>query len=335
VIIFSVCKDRSRLPESNASFFDSIFSSDEKMEAFMQDEVSDLRLLVHLVASGSLSEAARRWNSSAPMMSRRLSAMETRLGVRLITRTSRRFILTDEGALLHDRALKILVDITEAEAEVSSKVGSPKGNLRVGASSQIGRQRIAPLISRFTDQFPGINVQLILSDSGLEVIDDELDIAIRVGLPNEQDVVARKLLDGKRLICAAPAYLKRCGTPLVPGDLLEHRCIRLVRGRRVFDRWLFEEEGQRREVQVRGALSTTSGEVVYDWVLAGRGIAMKASWDIDDDLREGRLVECLATYACDEISLYAVFATRRHMPPRLRAFVDFIAAALNRSQASS
>jgi DNA-binding transcriptional LysR family regulator len=300
----------------------------------MQDEVSDLRLLVHLVASGSLSEAARRWNSSVPMMSRRLSAMETRLGVRLIARTSRRFILTDEGALLHDRALKILVDIAEAEAEASSRIGSPKGNLRVGASSQIGRQRIAPLISRFTDQFPGINVQLILSDSGLEVIDDELDIAIRIGLPNEQDVVARKLLDGKRMVCAAPAYLKRYGTPLVPEDLLEHSCIRLVRGRRVVDRWLFEEDGQRRELQVRGSLSTTSGEVLYGWVLAGRGVALKASWDIEDDLREGRLVECLAPYACDEISLYVVFATRRHMPPRLRVFVDFIAAALNCSQVS-
>jgi DNA-binding transcriptional LysR family regulator len=294
----------------------------------MQDDISDLRLLVHLASAGSLSEAARRWDTSVPMMSRRLSAMEARLGVRLITRTSRRFALTDEGAMLHERALKILVDIAEAEAEASSKVGSPKGHLRVGAPSQFGRQRIAPLITRFNDQYPAVGVQLVLSDSGLEVVEDELDIAIRIGLPNEQDVVARKLLDGRRMACATPAYLQRRGTPQVPGDLLEHDCIRLVRGRHMADRWIFEEDGERREIQVKGTLSTTSGEVVYNWVLASRGIAVKTSWDIAEDLREGRLVECLAPYACDTIALYVVFATRRHMPPRMRVFIDFIAAAL-------
>jgi DNA-binding transcriptional LysR family regulator len=294
----------------------------------MQDEVSDLRLLVHLAAAGSLSEAARRWNTSVPMMSRRLSAMEARLGVRLVTRTSRHFALTEEGALLHERALKILTDIAEAEAEASSKVSSPKGSLRVGAPMQIGRQLIAPLISRFADKYPGISIQLVLSDSGLEAVEDELDIAIRIGLPSEQDVVARKLLDGRRLVCAAPEYLRRHGAPEVPEDLLKHNCIRLVRDRHIFDRWIFEQDGQRRAVQVRGTLSTTSGEVVYGWALAGHGIAMKASWDIRADLRDGRLVECLAAYSCDTIALYVVFATRRHMPPRMRVFIDFMAEAL-------
>jgi DNA-binding transcriptional LysR family regulator len=309
--------------------FDSIFSPSEKTDTAMQDEVSDLRLLVHLAAAGSLSEAARRWNTSTPLMSRRLSAMEARLGVRLISRTSRRFTLTDEGALLHERALKILVDIAEAEAEASSNVGSPKGGLRVGAPSQIGRQRIASLITYFADKYPDINIHLVISDSGQEVLEDELDIAIRIGMPNEQNVIARKLLGGRRVICATPDYLKRHGAPEVPEDLLAHNCIRLVRGRRMFDRWIFEEDGQRRELQVNGTLSTTSGEVMYGWVLDSRGIALKANWDIKEDLREGRLVECLAPYACDEIALYAVFATRLHMPPRMRVFIDFIAAALN------
>src|ERR1700743_3665314 len=118
----------------------------------MQDEISDLRLFTHLVAAGSLSEAARRWDSSPPAMSRRLAALESRLGVRLITRTSRRFSLTEEGALLHERAVKIVADIAEAEAEASAKMQSPRGRLRVGAPMQIGRQLIAPIIARFSDR---------------------------------------------------------------------------------------------------------------------------------------------------------------------------------------
>jgi DNA-binding transcriptional LysR family regulator len=299
------------------------------MNAAMQDEISDLRLFTHLVAAGSLSEAARRWDSSPPVMSRRLAALEARLGVRLITRTSRRFTLTEEGALLHERALKIVADIAEAEAEASAKVESPRGRIRVGAPMQIGRQLIAPIIARFTDRYPGVSVQLVLSDAGLEVIDDELDIAIRNGLPGDQNVVARKLLSSRHVVCATPAYLKRHGTPKTPEDLHGHNCIRLVRGRQIFDRWVFEEAGQRREVQVTGTLSTTSGEVVRDWALAGKGIAFKALWDIAEDLGSGKLRECLAAFSCSEIKLYAILPTRVHMPPRLRAFVDFLAAQLS------
>jgi DNA-binding transcriptional LysR family regulator len=295
----------------------------------MQDEISDLRLFTHLVAAGSLSEAARRWDSSPAVMSRRLAAMESRLGVRLVTRTSRRFILTEEGSTLHERALKIVADIAEAEAEACAKIESPRGRIRVGAPMQIGRQLIAPLVARFTDRYPGVSVQLVLSDAGLEVIDDELDIAIRNGLPSDQNVISRKLLTSRHVVCATPASLKRHGTPQAPKDLHDHDCIRLVRGRQVFDRWIFLENGQRREVQVTGTLSSTSGEVVHDWALAGKGIAFKALWDIEDDLRSGRLRECLATFACSDIKLYAILPSRIHMAPRLRVFVDFVAAELS------
>ncbi len=298
-------------------------------DAPMPDEVSELRLLTHLVAAGSLSEAARRWDSSPPVMSRRLAAMEARLGVRLFTRTSRHFTLTEEGALLHERALKIVADIADAEAEAAAKITSPRGKIRVGAPMQIGRRFIAPLVARFIDRYPCVGVELVLSDAGLEVVDDDLDIALRNGLPGDQSAVARQLLCSARAICATPEYLSRHGTPETPEDLLRHNCIRLVRGRRTFDRWVFQENGQRREVQVSGRLSTTSGEVMHDWVLAGKGIANKAVWDIEEDLRAGRLLQCLTSYACDEITLYMVLASRAHMPPRLRVFIDFLTAALN------
>lgn len=294
----------------------------------MEDEVSDLRLLCHLVAAGSLSEAARRWDSSTPAMSRRLAAMEARLGVRLINRTSRLFMLTEEGALLHERAVKILAEITEAEAEASAKVASPRGRIRVGAPMQFGRQRIAPLIAEFRDRYPSVGVELVLSDAGLELIEDGFDIVIRYELPHDQNVVAKKLLSNRRVVCASPAYLKRHGKPERPEDLLQHDCIRLVRGRRVFDRWAFRVDGARQEIQVSGTLSTTSGEVVRDWALASKGIALKARWDIEADIRRRRLVECLSQYSCDEITLFAVFAPGAHLPPRVRVFIDYLSAAL-------
>lgn len=294
----------------------------------MQDPISDLQLLTSLVAAGSLSEAARRLDSSTPVMSRRLAAMESRLGVRLITRTSRRFVLTEEGALLHDRALKILAEIAEAEAETAAKMNAPQGKIRVGAPMQIGRQLVAPLIGGFNTRYPGVSVELVLSDAGLEVMEDDIDVAIRNGLPAEQNVVARKLLDSRRVVCASPKYLERHGVPQTPDDLLKHNCIRLVRGRRIFDRWAFAVDGQRHEIQVNGTLSTTSGEIVYDWALAGKGIALKAVWDIETALDEGRLVKLLSAYSCDEIALYAVFAAATHRPPRVRAFLDYLTTSL-------
>ena len=294
----------------------------------MPDEINDLRLFAQMVDAGSLSAAARRTDGSTAAMSRRLAALEKRLGVRLVTRTSRRFDLTVEGALFHERAVAILHAVDDAEAEISAQARVPQGLLCIGAPSEIGRKQIAPLIEGFSDRYPEVEVRLVLSDIGLDVIDDNLDVALRIGLPADTGVIAKKLLSSRRIVCAAPAYLARHGTPETLADLAAHDCLRLVRGQRVFDRWSFVEDGRRREIQVRGTLSTASGEVLHDWALKGRGLALKALWDIDDDLSAGRLIECLAPYHCDEIELYAVFANRRHLSPRVRVFLDFVQEAL-------
>ena len=294
----------------------------------MADQVDDLRLLTQLVAAGSLSEAARRLDSSAPAMSRRLAAMEARLGVRLIERSARRFMLTEQGVFLHERALHIVRDIDEAEAETAARGDTPGGLLRIGAPSELGRRVIAPLLARFRAQCPNLEVLLVLSDAGLDPVDDELEMVLRNGMPDDPAVVVRKLLASRRIVCATPDYLARHGAPQKPDDLLQHDCIRLVRGRRVFDQWPFIENGQRRTVRVRGTLSSTSGEVMHDWVMAGMGLGLKALWDVHDDLREGRLQECLPDYWCDEIELYACFASHAHMPRRVKAFTSFLVEAL-------
>jgi len=294
----------------------------------MADEISDLRLLVTLVSAGSLSEAARRLQSSPPVMSRRLAAMERRLGVRLVARSSRRFALTAEGSLLHQRAVKIISDIDEAEAEAVTQGKVPRGILRVGAPLQIGRRMIAPLIGRFIERHPEIQTQLILSDSFQDIAEDELDVALTVGPPNDPDLLLRRLLISRKVLCASPEYLAQWGVPQRPDDLLEHNCIRRVRGRYVISTWRFGERGGQRELRVNGNLCTNSGEVMHEWLLKGRGIGLKALWDIEEDLESGRLVECLAGYCCDRLELCASFVGRPYLLPRTRVFIDFIAEAL-------
>jgi DNA-binding transcriptional LysR family regulator len=289
------------------------------------DDVAELQLFVQIVKAGNLSAAARALNSSPAAMSRGLSALESRLGVRLVTRTSRSFELTEEGQLFYNRCARIATDIAEAEAEASSKGAAVKGMLRIGAPMELGRRLIAPLITEFRRGFPDVQVHLMLSDSGLDVIDDGLDVALRVGLPGDLSVIAKKILTAKRIVCASPAYFKKHGAPTKPSDLLQHDCIRLVRGRRVMDTWLFQDQGKRFEVIVNGSLSTTSGEVVHDWVRAGKGIALKAAWDLQPEIAAGTVVQCLSEFWCDEIDLFAICANRQHLSPRIRAFLDFVA----------
>lgn len=294
----------------------------------MADDLSDLRLFVRIVAAGSLSETARRLNSSLPAMSRRLAAMEARLGVRLIDRGTRHFALTEEGGLLYERGAAILTELDALEAEVSARIAIPQGHIRVGAPLEIGRRRFAPLVADFSARYPRVSVELILTDSTIDVLGSDLDVGLLVERPSDGSMVTRRLLASRRVVCASPDYLAAHGTPATPADLLSHDCIRLVRGRHVFDRWVFHENGKRCEVQVRGALLSDNAEVVHGWALAGRGIALKALWDIEDDLASGRLVELLQPFAQDEVGLHVVYPTRSHLPPRVRVFIDFLAERL-------
>lgn len=295
----------------------------------MSDEISDLRLFVRMVAAGSLSETARRLNSSLPAMSRRLSAMENRLGARLIDRSTRRFALTEEGALLYERGAVILTEIDQVEAEVGARTQAPRGHIRVGAPLEIGRRRIAPLIGAFTRQHPDVTVELVLNDARANIVRDDLDLALHIDQPVDGDLIARLVLPSRRVACASPDYIGRRGRPERPADLLRHDCIHLVRGHQIFDRWTFVEDGKPLEVRVRPSLSTTSAEVVHDWILSGHGVGLKALWDIEDDLAEGRLVELLAPFTASEINLYVIYRTRSHLPNRVRVFIDFVVGGLD------
>jgi DNA-binding transcriptional LysR family regulator len=294
----------------------------------LADEISDLRLFTRMVAAGSLSETARRTHSSLPAMSRRLAALEGRLGVRLIDRGPRRFTLTEEGSLLHERALAILRDLDAAEAEASEQAKHPRGHMRVGVPLELGRRRLAPLVAEFTTRYPGISIELMLTDSRLDILEEEIDIGLHVDPPRDGNLISRVVLNSRRVIIASPEYLARHPEPQRPIDLLNHDCARLVRGRHIFDHWPFREDGRSLEIQVRGTLLTNNSEVLHEWALAGRAITVKVFWDVEEDIKAGKLVQLLQPFQDDEMNLHASYATRSHLPPRMRLFIDFVVSAL-------
>jgi DNA-binding transcriptional LysR family regulator len=294
------------------------------------DDLNDLRLFLRIVAAGSLSEAARRSQSSLPALSRRLAGMEERLGVRLIERGPRRFTLTEEGSLLLERAEAILRDLDEAEAAVTARAKHPQGHIRIGAPLEIGRNQIAPLVAEFSVSYPNISIELILNDAAVDIVEEQIDIGIFLDEPRDGGTIRRTLLRSRRVVVASPEYLAAHPPIVHPADLRNHDCARLVRGRRIFDRWLFRENGQLREIRVTGKLSSNNAEVIHEWALRGQAVAYKALWDVENDIRSGRLVRLLQAYEADETNLFAVYASRSHLPLRMRLFLDFISEGLLR-----
>ncbi|MGI4796182.1 MAG: substrate binding domain-containing protein, partial [Janthinobacterium lividum] len=189
-----------------------------------------------------------------------------------------------------------------------------------------GRRRIAPALARFAQAHPELVIQLVLSDAGAQIGEDLLDVAIRTGLPADQNVVARKLATAPMLLCAAPAYVEAHGAPATLADLQRHRCLLLARRHRRIDRWHYRDAaGSMADIAVGGTLSSTSGDVLRQWALAGEGLSLEAAWDVAEDIRDGRLVECLPGIAWQELNLYATFLPGRPVPARIRLFVDWLA----------
>jgi DNA-binding transcriptional LysR family regulator len=296
----------------------------------MADAIGDLELFLAIVASGNLSAAARATRSSPAAVSRRLSALERRLGVRLAERNARRFRLTDEGQVYAERGRRIVEVLNDVEAEVSAGGTVARGLLKVGAPTELGRRRVAAILAAFAAQHPGVVAHLTLSDAGLEAGQDGIDVVLRFGLPDDQGLVARRMASLRRIICAAPSYLARDGAPVRIEDLARHACLALTRRHGVPDRWSFRIGTEDRAVDVSGHLSSGSGEAIHAWALAGHGIAREAEWDVTEDLAAGRLVALLTDVEMPALVLYATYAPGRPVPPRVRLFVDFVAVSLSR-----
>ena len=293
---------------------------------------AELGFFSTLAASGSLSAAARELGISTPAVSKRLAQMETRLGVALLNRTTRRMSLTPEGELYVEHARRILAEIDDLTQLLGEAKAAPRGLLRVNATLGFGRSHVAPLISKFARKHPQVEVQLQLSVNPPALADEAFDVCIRFGAPPDTRVIARRIASNRRLLCASPAYLARAGTPKLPQDLARHSCIGIRQGDETYGMWRLTSgrgAAQRTEsVKTRGTLSTNDGEIAVNWALDGHGILMRAEWDIARYLRSGRLVPVLPGYRTPDADIYAVWPQRHQLSARVRAFVDFAAAGM-------
>lgn len=302
----------------------------------MQETVlpSDLSFFSTLAASGSLSAAARELGLTTAAVSKHLTQMESRAGVLLVNRTTRRMMLTPEGELYLEHARRILDEVNELSELLGSAKKRPEGLLRVNATLGFGRSHVAPAISHFVATYPQVSVQLQLSVMPPPLTDDTFDVCIRFGEPPDTRVVARRLAPNRRVLCATPSYLARRGTPVTPHDLAKHNCIGVRQGDEAYGVWrLTTGNGAARKtetVKIRGNLTTNDGEIAVKWALDGHGILMRAEWNIQQYLQEGTLVQVLPNCETPNADIFAVYSQRHQMSNRIRAFVDFITKELGR-----
>lgn len=291
----------------------------------------DLALLVSVIDEGSLSAAGRSLGISTAMVSRRLQAVEDRLGVRLVARTSRSLRPTDEGADLYERGKRILADLGEACEAAMADGKSLSGTVRLLAPISFGLRQIAPVLGAFCAANPMVRVEMDLADRAADITEGGYDLQISMGLPMGDSLVTRRLLRSRRAVCAAPSYWERAGLPGGPEDLRARDCILLRRGRVAQDRWRFRTGGGLQQVQVAGRLSSNSGEITRAWALAGLGVVLKSLWDVDEDLRSGALVEVFADLVDEQSDIYACYPSRGLLTKRVRSLVDFLAVRLRAS----
>lgn len=281
-----------------------------------------------LMRCGSLSAAARELGLTTPAVSRRLALLEARLGVQLLHRTTRRISLTPEGEEYLTQARRILADIEDVEHHLSRSMAEPRGLLRVNATLGFGRSHVAPVISRFCKANPGVQVQFHLSVTPPPLTEDAFDVCVRFGEPPDARVIARKVADNRRLLCASPGYLARHGTPRTPADLARHNCISIHHGDDAYGLWRLSSGRRTEPVKVGGSLSTNDGDIAVAWALDGHGILLRAEWDIAKYLRSGRLRQVLENYATPPADIYAVYPQRHQKARRVTAFVDFLCVSL-------
>jgi LysR family transcriptional activator of dmlA len=286
--------------------------------------LSDLAFFVVLARQPSLAAAAQQMGITPPNVSRRLAALERRLGLRLLNRTTRRLSLTAEGQRYLKEGEQILQDLDGLEESLAADRDTPKGLLRINATFGFGRRHLAPLISDFALLHPQVDVILELTDRPLDLIEQAVDLGIQFGTPPDSRVLARRIASNRRLLCASPAYLAAHGVPAAPQDLAEHRCIVIRENTTTFNHWQLTDGQDKTMVKVRGALSTNHGEVAVDWALAGHGIVLRSEWDVAGDLRSGRLSRVLAPWVGDMADIYAVYPQRHYMSAKVRALLDFL-----------
>lgn len=287
------------------------------------DQFKQISTFAEVANKGSLSAAARAEGVAPSLVGRRIDALEQRLGVKLLQRSTRKIALTNEGLAFLEDCQRILAELADAEAAIAVRNASATGQLVISAPAGFGRQHVAPLIPSFLAEHQQVQVTLNLNDRVVDLIGDNIDVAIRIATLTDSNLIGVKLADNQRVVVATPAYLKRHGRPETPDQLVRHNCLAFnndgsQRG------WTFLQNGKKITHKVSGNMVCNDGEVLHDWALAGKGLAWRSMWEVGAELASGQLVSVLDEFAAPDHDIYAVVPQRRHLPQRTRLFIDFL-----------
>jgi DNA-binding transcriptional LysR family regulator len=290
------------------------------------DRVGEMTAFVRAVETGGFSAAARDMGLTPSALSKLVTRLEDRLGARLLQRTTRRLQLTAEGEAFYARARPILAAMAEAEAEVTEAGASPRGLLRLHCGSAFGMHQLAPAIPRFQEIHPEVELDITISDQPLGAMEEGIDLAIRIGPLDESSMVARRICNLERVICASPAYLERRGTPHTPDDLQQHNCL-WITSLPALRRWPFDTDDGIRVVHVGGNIAANNAETVLQLAVAGVGITRLTDVIVGDAIRRGELLPILTDWHhVEPVPLYATYPSGRNLSPKVRAMVDFLVA---------
>ncbi|MCF8174992.1 MAG: LysR family transcriptional regulator [Burkholderiaceae bacterium] len=284
------------------------------------DQFKQISAFVGVASRGNMSATARAEGVTPAIIGRRLDALEERLGVKLLLRTTRRISLTFEGAAFLEDCQRILRELADAEGAVSLGSIRPGGHLNISAPAGFGRRHVAPLLMRFIDDNPEVTARLDLSDRLVDLVDENVDCAIRIGELADSNLISIRLGEMQRVIVASPAYIDAFGVPPAPTFLAEHNCLALRQQRG----WTLRVDGEVQVMKVSGSLECNDGAVLHDWVLAGKGLAWRSLWEVGADIAAGRLVSVLDDHAAPPVGIHAVVPQRRHLPLRVRLFIDLL-----------
>ena len=288
------------------------------------DKLKQLESFVTVATKGSLTATARAEGVAPAVIGRRIDALEERLGVKLLVRTTRRISLTHEGSAFLEDCQRLLADLANAEASVSAGGVKASGHLRITAPAGFGRRHVAPQVPRFLALHPDVSVSLNLSDRVVDIVNEGFDCAVRVGDLPDSSLISVRLADNRRLCVATPSYLKRAGVPHHPSELARHECLTLSSDASQTRGWAFRVDGEVTHLRPHGRLNCSDGQVLHDWCLKGLGIAWRSTWEVQSEIAAGRLQAVLEDFAAPPNGIFAVFPHARHLPLRVRLWIDLL-----------
>jgi DNA-binding transcriptional LysR family regulator len=287
------------------------------------DRLTPMLIFARIVEGGSLSAGARAVGKSLPAVCRSLAQLEKRLGERLLHRTTRRIALTEAGMEFYERCRRIAAEIEEAEAAVGARNIEPKGVLAVSAPLLFGRMHVAPVVVEYLRRYRKASVSLILADRLVNLVEEGMDVAVRIGELADSTLVARRLGASPRVVCASPEYLTRHGEPARPRDLARHECVRFT-GLSPTREWAFLEE----KIKIEGRFVTNNGDAAIDAALHGLGLVMVLGYQVEQPLADGRLVRVLEDFEPVPAPVHAVYSSARLVPAKLKAFLELLSESI-------